>query len=73
MTGELNVAGVLFSPLMLCLMIAFLGRLLLSRLLAALDLYRYIWRRTLFDLSVFFVLVGLAFVVLVATPHWLHG
>ncbi|MBX6317027.1 DUF1656 domain-containing protein [Pigmentiphaga sp.] len=70
MRGELDVAGVFFSPLMLCLLIGFFGRMLVSRLLTALNLYRYIWHRTLFDLSVFFVLVGLAFAILVASPRW---
>ncbi|MGB4440904.1 DUF1656 domain-containing protein [Stenotrophomonas maltophilia] len=68
--GELDVAGVFFSPLMLCLLIGFLGRVLVSRLMAALGWYRYVWHRTLFDLSIFLLLVGLGFAILVAAPAW---
>jgi len=61
MTAELDLAGVFVSPLLLCLLVAFFGRILLSRLFSALGLYRLVWHRTLFDISLFFVLVGLAF------------
>lgn len=63
MTAELDLAGIFVSPLLLCLLIAFFGRILLSRLFNALGLYRYVWHRTLFDISLFFALVGLAFAV----------
>ncbi|HIE1388997.1 TPA: DUF1656 domain-containing protein [Pseudomonas aeruginosa] len=63
MTAELDLAGVFISPLLLCLLIAFFGRILLSRLFNALGLYRYVWHRTLFDISLFFSLVGLVFAV----------
>lgn len=64
MIGEVDLAGIFVSPLLLCLAAAFLVRLLLSRLLEAIGLYRFVWQRPLFDTSLFFLFVGAAFVAL---------
>ncbi|WP_066522279.1 DUF1656 domain-containing protein [Sphingobium cloacae] len=61
MIGEIDIAGVFISPLLLCLLVAFLVRLLISRLLDAAGFYRIVWQRPLFDLSLFFLLLWLAF------------
>src|SRR3546814_8873503 len=59
--GEIDIAGIFISPLLLCLLVAFFARLLVSRLLDALGFYRIVWQRPLFDLALFFLLVWLAF------------
>lgn len=64
MIGEINIAGVFISPLLLCMVAAFFGRLIVSKLLEALGLYRHIVQRSLFDTSLFFILIGVAFIVL---------
>jgi len=64
MIGEFNVAGIYISPLLLCLLAAFVMRTLISRILEALNWYRYIWRRPLFDISLFFTLAGVSFLLL---------
>lgn len=64
MIGELNMAGIYISPLLLCLGAGFLARLLVSKVLQAAGLYRFVWQRPLFDTSLFFLFVGVAFVVL---------
>src|SRR3546814_2854987 len=61
MIGEIDIAGIFISPLLLCLLVAFFARLLVSRLLDALGFYRIVWQRPLFDLALFFLLVWLAF------------
>lgn len=63
MISEIDVGGIFISPLLLFLLVAFFGSWLLSRLVRALGLYRYIWHRSLFDVSLFFVLVGVVFAV----------
>lgn len=60
MMGEVNLAGIFVSPLLLCLALAFVGRVLLSRLLSAADLYRFVWRPPLFDTAMFLILTGVA-------------
>jgi hypothetical protein len=64
MIGEIDVAGIFLSPLLPCLLIAFFARLLLSRVLSSTGFYRIIWNRPLFDLSLFLILLGVAFTFL---------
>lgn len=64
MIGEINVAGIFVSPLLLCLVLAFVARLLLSRLLAAVGFYRLVWQRPLFDAALFLLLIGASFAAL---------
>lgn len=64
MIGELNIAGIFISPLLLCLLTAFMVRVLISRVLETRDLYRYIWHRPLFDISLFFTAAGVSFLLL---------
>ncbi|AKQ42960.1 hypothetical protein CP97_14315 [Aurantiacibacter atlanticus] len=61
MIGEIDIAGVFVSPLLLCLIMAFFARLLTTRLLDRIGVYRFIWQRPLFDLALFFLLLWLAF------------
>ncbi|PZQ61890.1 MAG: DUF1656 domain-containing protein [Sphingomonas taxi] len=65
MIGEINVAGVFVSPLLPCMLVAFVVHLALSRLLARLDAYRFVWNRPLFDLSLYLILLGSAFTLFV--------
>lgn len=64
MIGEVDVAGIFLSPLLLCLLIAFFARLLLSWVLGLAGFYRVVWNRPLFDLSLFLILLGVAFALL---------
>jgi len=61
MIGEIDIAGVFISPLLPCLLVAFMARLLLSRFLGSVGVYRIIWHRPLFDLALFFLLLWLTF------------
>ncbi|WP_066765311.1 DUF1656 domain-containing protein [Sphingobium sp. CCH11-B1] len=64
MIGEVNIVGIFLSPLLLCMAAALIVRFVLSRLLDAAGLYRFIWQRPLFDTALLIVLAGLAFAVL---------
>ncbi|KAB7738452.1 DUF1656 domain-containing protein [Parvibaculum sedimenti] len=66
MIGEFDIAGVFVSPLLLCLLAAFLARILIGRVLEATGIYRAIWHQSLFSISLFFVLVGAVFALLQA-------
>jgi hypothetical protein len=59
MIGEIDICGVLFPPLLVWVGIALLLSMLLRRLFAAAGLYRFIWHRPLFDLSLLVILTGL--------------
>lgn len=64
MIGEIDLAGIFLSPLLLCVLAAFFGRMLLSWALSFAGLYRLVWNRPLFDLSLFLILLGAAFACL---------
>ncbi|EQA96734.1 hypothetical protein FHS51_003664 [Sphingobium wenxiniae] len=64
MIGEIDIAGIFISPLLLCMIVGFAVRLLLSRLLEAAGFYRVVWQRPLFDTALFLILTGAAFIVL---------
>lgn len=61
MIGEVDLAGIFVSPLLLCMVAAFAVRMLLSRLLDAAGFYRLVWQRPLFDTALFVILTGGAF------------
>lgn len=68
MIGEIDIAGIFVSPLLLCMIVAFVVRILLSRLFEAIGLYRVIWQRPLFDTALFLILIGVAFAGLRLIP-----
>lgn len=68
MIGELNIAGIFISPLLLCMIAAFVARIVLSRILEVVGLYRLIWQRPLFDTALFLILIGVALVGLRLIP-----
>lgn len=64
MIGEIDLGGVYLSPLLPCLLVGFFLRILISRGLKSAGLYRHLWHPILFDISLFFVLVGAVFALL---------
>jgi hypothetical protein len=69
MIGEIDIAGIFISPLLLCMVIGFAVRIMLSRLLEAAGFYRLVWQRPLFDTSLLLILTGAAFIVLRLVTH----
>jgi len=61
MTTGFDFFGVVVSPLLICLIIAHVARVAVSRLLLAMGVYKWIWHRSLFNLSIYIVLVWAAF------------
>ena len=64
MIGEIDIAGVFVSPLLLCAILGFAMRLLLSRVLESISFYRLVWQRPLFDTALFLIRTGTAFLAL---------
>jgi len=58
MTGEIDIYGVLFPPLLIWLGIALLLAAGLRLLMGRFHLYRFVWHRPLFDLAVLVILTG---------------
>ncbi|EIC86064.1 DUF1656 domain-containing protein [Serratia sp. M24T3] len=70
MIGEINIDGIFISPLLLCLISAFIIRILISKLFDITGFYSLIAQRPLFDSCFFLVIAGLLFVLLnyITTP-----
>lgn len=64
MIGELDLYGVLFSPLLLWAVLAFAIMAVLRRFLAVVGFYHLVWHRPLFDLGLYIIILGLVAVVL---------
>ncbi|AGS40281.1 MAG: hypothetical protein ACJA2Y_001163 [Cycloclasticus pugetii] len=60
MIGEIDIAGIFISPLLLCLLSAFIGRVMISTLFEKANIYKVVWHRPLFDMSLFFILLGIS-------------
>lgn len=63
MTAEIDIAGIFFSPLLVCLVAAFVLRQGLSWVFNRTRFSQQVWNRPLFDLSLLLLLVGLIFEV----------
>lgn len=59
--AELDIGGVFLPPFLLCMLLGFAGRIVLSRLLEASNAYRFIWHRPIFDTSIFLIMTGVLF------------
>ncbi len=59
MIGEINLFGVLLPPLLVWAAMALLVSALVRYLLARAGLYRFVWHRPLFDVSLLIILTGL--------------
>ncbi len=70
MLNELNILGIYVSPLLVCMVSAFFLRILISKIISKVGLYRLIAQRPLFDAALFVSLTGLAFhlIALLTTP-----
>jgi hypothetical protein len=58
MTGEIDIYGVLFPPLLVWLGLALILAAGLRILMNRFRLYRYVWHRPLFDLAALVILTG---------------
>ncbi|MGL9618356.1 DUF1656 domain-containing protein [Bradyrhizobium sp. U531] len=54
----IDIYGVLVPALLLWIIVAYVLSALLRRLMQRFDLYRLVWHRALFDLSIFVCLLG---------------
>ena len=61
MITDFDFFGVTVSPLLICLLVAFAARVAVSRVLSSAGVYKWIWHRSLFDLSIYIILVWVFF------------
>ena len=58
MIGEVDLHGVFVAPLLFWMVVAYALNIPLKRGLAAAGLYRLVWHRALFDVSLYVITLG---------------
>lgn len=67
MIGELDLFGVFLPELLVWMLVTYGIQFVLGRWIARTGIYRIVWHRSLFDLALYIVLLGLV----VFVSHWL--
>jgi hypothetical protein len=63
MIGEIDVVGVFVPAILVLMLIAYLINLAVRTVLARIGLYRFIWHRSVFDLALYVLVLGLVVIV----------
>ncbi|MEW9582769.1 DUF1656 domain-containing protein [Paraburkholderia sp. DGU8] len=63
MIGEIDVFGVFVPAVLVLMLIAYLINLVIRAVLARVGFYRLVWHRSIFDLGVYVLVLGLVVVV----------
>jgi hypothetical protein len=68
MIGEIDLHGVLVTPLLVWMSVAYVLSVPVRKALSWIGLYRLVWHRALFDVSLLIVLTG---AVSALANHWI--
>ena len=63
MIGEIDVLGVFVPAVLVLMFIAYLVNLAIRTVLARIGFYRFIWHRSIFDLGIYVLVLGLVVIV----------
>ncbi len=63
MIGEFDFYGVFLPELLVWMAVTYAIQFVLNKLFARVGLYRFVWHRSVFDLGLYIVLLGLVVVV----------
>ena len=63
MIGEIDIFGVFVPAVLVLMLIAYLINLALRTVLARAGFYRFVWHRSIFDLGIYVLVLGLVVVV----------
>lgn len=59
MIGEIDVFGVFVPAVLVLMLIAYLLNLAIRTVFARIGLYRFVWHRSVFDLGIYVLVLGL--------------
>jgi hypothetical protein len=63
MIGEIDIFGVFVPAILVLMLIAYLINLVIRTLLARAGFYRFVWHRSIFDLGIYVLVLGLVVIV----------
>jgi hypothetical protein len=63
MIGEIDIFGVFVPAVLVLMLIAYLINLVIRMVLTRVGFYRFVWHRSIFDLGIYVLVLGLVVVV----------
>lgn len=63
MIGEIDIFGVFVPAILVLMLIAYLINLVIRMVLGRVGFYRFVWHRSIFDLGIYVLVLGLVVVV----------
>jgi hypothetical protein len=63
MIGEIDIFGVFVPAILVLMLIAYLINQVIRTLLARIGFYRLVWHRSIFDLGIYVLVLGLVVIV----------
>ncbi|MFP3568477.1 DUF1656 domain-containing protein [Paraburkholderia sp. SIMBA_030] len=63
MIGEIDIFGVFVPAVLVLMLIAYLINLVIRTALTRVGFYRFVWHRSIFDLGIYVLVLGLVVVV----------
>jgi len=63
MIGEIDIYGVFLPAVLVLMLISYLLCLIVTRVFDRVGLYRFIWHRSIFDLAIYVIVLGIVVIV----------
>jgi hypothetical protein len=63
MIGEIDIFGVFVPSVLVLMLVAYVINLAIRTVLASVGFYRFVWHRSIFDLGIYVMVLGLVVVV----------
>jgi Protein of unknown function (DUF1656) len=63
MIGEIDIFGIFVPAVLVLMLIAYLLSLAVRMVFGRIGLYRFVWHRSVFDLAVYVMLLGIVVIV----------
>jgi hypothetical protein len=63
MIGEIDVLGVFIPAVLMLMFIAYLLNMAIRNVLARIGFYRFVWHRSIFDLGIYVLVLGVVVIV----------
>ena len=63
MIGEIDVLGVFIPAVLMLMFIAYLVNMAIRTVLARIGFYRFVWHRSIFDLGIYVLVLGVVVIV----------
>ena len=63
MIGEIDIYGVFLPAVLVLMLVSYLFCLVITRVFARVGLYRSVWHRSIFDLAIYVIVLGIVVIV----------